>query len=83
MSNYYNAFDMSPVPAPGVDAVAPESFRGIYGMPMFVAVPARDLAASERFWQDGMATWLREIIEANALVHSVAHSVNLEMVTWS
>ena len=54
MSNYYNAFEMSPVPTPGVDAVAPEPFRGIYGMPMFVIVPTRDLAASERFWRDAL-----------------------------
>jgi hypothetical protein len=47
MSNYYNAFEMSPVPAPGVDAVAPEPFRGIYGMPVFVTVPTRDLAARD------------------------------------
>ncbi len=36
MSDYYNAFEMSPVPAPGPDAVPPEPFRGIYGMPASV-----------------------------------------------
>lgn len=53
MSNYYNAFEMSPVPTPAVDAVAPEPFHGIYGMPMFLTVPTTDLAASEQFWRDG------------------------------
>ncbi len=54
MSNYYNAFEMSPVPTPTVDAVAPEPFRGIYGMPMFLTVPSTDLVASEQFWTDGL-----------------------------
>jgi hypothetical protein len=31
--SYRNAFEMSPVPAPGPDAVPPEPFRGSYGMP--------------------------------------------------
>lgn len=34
MSTYYNAFDISPVPAPGPDTQPPEVYRGIYGMPM-------------------------------------------------
>lgn len=46
MSDFFNAFEMSPVPAPGPDAVAPEPFRGIYGMPAFVTVSTRDLAGS-------------------------------------
>ncbi|WP_394276953.1 VOC family protein [Luteococcus sp.] len=50
MSNYFNAFDASPVPAPGPDAVAPEPFRGIYAMPMFVTLASPDLAASVDFW---------------------------------
>lgn len=54
MSNYYNAFEISPVPDPAADAVAPEPFRGIYGMPMFVTVPTIDLVASERFWSEGL-----------------------------
>lgn len=54
MSNYYNAFDMSPVPAPGPDAVAPEPFHGIYGMPSFVTIPTTDLAASVDFWTRGL-----------------------------
>ena len=54
MSDYFNAFEMSPVPAPGPDAVAPEPFRGIYGMPMFVTIPTRDLAASTDFWVRGL-----------------------------
>ena len=54
MSNYYNAFEMSPVPAPGPDAVAPEPFHGIYGMPSFVTIPTPDLAASVDFWTRGL-----------------------------
>ncbi|WP_228781868.1 VOC family protein [Nocardia abscessus] len=45
---------MSPVPAPGPDAVAPEPFRGIYGMPAFVTIPTSDLAASVDFWIRGL-----------------------------
>jgi hypothetical protein len=54
MRDYYNAFELSPVPAPGPDAVAPEPFRGIYGMPMFVTIPTGDLAASADFWIRGL-----------------------------
>ncbi|MDG9701225.1 VOC family protein [Streptomyces sp. DH37] len=54
MSDHYNAFEMSPVPPPGPDAVAPEPFRGIYGMPAFVTIPTDDLAASADFWVRGL-----------------------------
>ncbi|NEE33530.1 VOC family protein, partial [Streptomyces sp. SID7982] len=54
MSDYYNAFEVSPVPAPGPDAVPPEPFRGIYGMPAFVTIPTGDLAASVDFWMHGL-----------------------------
>jgi hypothetical protein len=54
MSEHHDAFEISPVPAPGPDAVAPEPFRGIYGMPMFVTVPTTDLAASTNFWVRGL-----------------------------
>src|SRR6185437_15192090 len=54
MSDHYNAFEMSPVPAPGPDAVVPELFRGIYGMPAFVTIPTSDLAASVDFWVRGL-----------------------------
>ncbi|GAA2222214.1 hypothetical protein GCM10010232_03200 [Streptomyces amakusaensis] len=54
MSDYYNAFETSPVPAPGPDAVPPELFRGIYGMPAFVTIPTSDLAASVEFWTRGL-----------------------------
>ena len=54
MTDHYNAFEMSPVPAPGPDAVAPELFRGIYGMPAFVTIPTTDLAASVEFWTRGL-----------------------------
>lgn len=50
----FNAFDISPVPTPGPDALAPEPFRGIYGMPMFLTLPARDLEVSTRFWTQGL-----------------------------
>nr|BFE60392.1 hypothetical protein GCM10020063_049180 [Dactylosporangium thailandense] len=53
MSEYYNAFEMSPVPVPGPDAVAPEPFRGIYGMPAFATIPTGDLTASTDFWIRG------------------------------
>ncbi|TXS49178.1 VOC family protein [Streptomyces sp. t39] len=54
MSDYYNAFEMSPVPPPGPDAVPPEPFRGIYGMPAFATIPTNDLAASVDFWTRGL-----------------------------
>ena len=40
--SYYNAFEMSPVPARSADAVALEPFRGIYGMPMLNRVFTAD-----------------------------------------
>lgn len=52
--DYYDAFEVSPVPAPGPDAVPPEPFHGIYGMPAFVTVPTADLAASLDFWTRGL-----------------------------
>ena len=48
----FNAFEMSPVPTPSEDAEPPESFHGIYGMPMFVTVPTSDLDASVDFWTE-------------------------------
>ncbi|MDT0493987.1 VOC family protein [Streptomyces sp. NPDC012600] len=54
MSDYYNAFETSPVPVPGPDAVPPEPFRGIYGMPAFVTIPTSDLAESVDFWIRGL-----------------------------
>jgi hypothetical protein len=54
MSDYYNAFEISPVPTPGPDAVAPEPFRGIYGMPAFATIPTSDLAESVDFWVRGL-----------------------------
>ena len=54
MSDFFNAFEMSPVPAPAEDAQPPEPFHGIYGMPMFVTVSAQDLAQSVEFWTDGL-----------------------------
>ncbi|CAM5423378.1 hypothetical protein Sdia_12100 [Streptomyces diastaticus subsp. diastaticus] len=54
MSDYYDAFVSSPVPAPGPGAVPPEPFRGIYGMPAFVDVPTTGRAASVEFWTRGL-----------------------------
>ena len=54
MSTYYDAFEVSPVPVPGPDAVAPEPFRGIYGMPSFVTIPTTDLVGSVGFWTRGL-----------------------------
>lgn len=50
MSDYYDAFEISPVPDAGMDTVPPEPFRGIYAMPAFVTIPTTDLAASVDFW---------------------------------
>ncbi|MGH3730182.1 MAG: hypothetical protein ACRDTU_15745, partial [Micromonosporaceae bacterium] len=54
MSDYYDAFDISPVPPPAPDVSPPEIYRGIYGMPMFVTVPTPDLATSVDFWIRGL-----------------------------
>ncbi|PXX65567.1 hypothetical protein DFR70_104632 [Nocardia tenerifensis] len=54
MTETFPAFSISPVPAPGVGAVPPELFRGIYGMPMYATVPTSDLAASAEFWIRGL-----------------------------
>lgn len=53
MTDYFNAFEMSPVPD-GPDAVAPEPFLGIYAMPMFVKIQTKDLQASTDFWVNGL-----------------------------
>ncbi|MEV0289967.1 VOC family protein [Kribbella sp. NPDC050820] len=44
----------SPVPIPALDATAPEVYREIYGMPMFVTIPAAELAVSKDFWIRGL-----------------------------
>ncbi|WP_327114370.1 VOC family protein [Nocardia sp. NBC_01730] len=54
MTDNFPAFDISPVPVPALDAVPPELFRGLYGMPMFVTVPTFDLATSADFWCRGL-----------------------------
>ena len=54
MNDYYDAFEISPVPAPGPDAVPPEPYRGIYGMPSYVTIPTTDLDASVEFWTRGL-----------------------------
>jgi catechol 2,3-dioxygenase-like lactoylglutathione lyase family enzyme len=53
MSDFFNAFEMSPISKRGPKAVAPEVFRGIYAMPVFVTIPTSDLAASTDFWARG------------------------------
>jgi catechol 2,3-dioxygenase-like lactoylglutathione lyase family enzyme len=68
MSDYYDAFELSPVPDPGPDAVPPEPFRGIYGMPAFVTIPTSDLAASTDFWIRGLG-----FIELFSIPGSVVH----------
>jgi hypothetical protein len=45
---------MGPVPRPALDAVAPEVYRGYYGMPMFVIAPTHDLETSKDFWIRGL-----------------------------
>ncbi len=45
---------VSPVPTPAIDAAAPEPYRGIYGMPMFVRLPTADIAESATFWTVGL-----------------------------
>ena len=54
MNENFDAFDISPVPPPGPDAIAPPLYRGIYGMPQFVTFPTSDLAASVDFWTRGL-----------------------------
>ena len=54
MTENFDAFEISPVPAPGPGVTAPGVYRGIYGMPMFVTVPTSDLAASVAFWTEGL-----------------------------
>ena len=54
VSETYPAFDISPVPGPALDAVPPELFRGLYGMPMFVTVPAAEPTGSVDFWTRGL-----------------------------
>jgi len=54
MTDYYNAFEMSPVPDPAEDGPAPEPHRGIYAMPAFLTIPTADLETSTRFWLEGL-----------------------------
>ncbi|MEU6327297.1 MULTISPECIES: VOC family protein [unclassified Streptomyces] len=68
MSDYYNAFEMSPVPDAGPDAVPPEPFLGIYAMPAFVSIPTSDLAASVDFWTRGLG-----FVELFSIPGSVVH----------
>ncbi|WP_309126959.1 VOC family protein [Microbacterium sp.] len=54
MNDYFPAFEMGPVSARGMRAVAPKIFRGIYAMPAFVTIPTADLEASVDFWVRGL-----------------------------
>jgi hypothetical protein len=58
----------SPVPAPGPDAIAPEPYREIYPMPMFVNIPTADFAASKDFWMRGLG-----FIDLFSIPDQVAH----------
>ena len=44
----------SPVPTPDSSAQPPELCREIYGMPMFVSIPCRNLTASSALWTEGL-----------------------------
>ncbi|OZC90970.1 hypothetical protein CH254_08845 [Rhodococcus sp. 06-412-2C] len=46
----YPAFEVSPVSIPAPGATAPQLFRALYGMPMFVTIPTANLAESTEFW---------------------------------
>ncbi len=54
MNDYFDAFEMGQTSERGMQAVAPEVFRGIYAMPAFVTIPTRDLTASTDFWVRGL-----------------------------
>ncbi|WP_019180734.1 hypothetical protein [Microbacterium yannicii] len=54
MSDYFDAFEIGPLSERGMQAVAPEVFRGIYAMPAFVTIPTPDLEASADFWVRGL-----------------------------
>ena len=54
MSDYFDAFDVSPISVRGSRAVSPGIFRGIYAMPTFVTIPTRDLERSTNFWVRGL-----------------------------
>jgi len=54
MSRYEMNTELSPVPIPALDAVAPEVDRQVYGMPMFATIPTPDLASSVDFWCEGL-----------------------------
>lgn len=68
MTETFDAARISPVPLPGPDAVAPDPYRGIYPMPMFVTVPTTDLAGSARFWTEGLG-FIELFSIPGALVH--------------
>ncbi|GGD64526.1 VOC family protein [Microbacterium murale] len=54
MSDYFDAFEMGQTSERGMQAVAPEVFRGIYAMPAFVTIPTSNLVASTDFWVRGL-----------------------------
>ncbi|MER5719695.1 TipAS antibiotic-recognition domain-containing protein [Streptomyces sp. NPDC002132] len=92
MSDYNDAFEMSPVPAPGPDAVAPELFRGICEVfasyfrltrqmqvclaRMYEADPG--FAAHYDGVRAGLAAWFRQIVDASAR----AHGIDPDTATW-
>jgi catechol 2,3-dioxygenase-like lactoylglutathione lyase family enzyme len=54
MSDFFDAFEISPITERGMQAVAPEVFRGIYAMPAYVTIPTPDVAESTDFWVRGL-----------------------------
>ncbi|MFC4138071.1 MULTISPECIES: VOC family protein [unclassified Microbacterium] len=68
MSEFFDAFEISPLSVVGPDTVAPEPFRGIYAMPMFVTVRTHDLVASTDFWVRGLG-----FIELFSVPEQVVH----------
>jgi len=44
----------SPVPQPGLDAVAPPISHEIYGMPAFVSFAVRDVVATRSWYTEGL-----------------------------
>ncbi|MDP3950325.1 VOC family protein [Microbacterium sp.] len=54
MSDYFDAFEMGQTSERGIQAVAPEVFRGIYAMPAFVTIPTPNLEVSTDFWVRGL-----------------------------
>ncbi|QSB04622.1 VOC family protein [Natronoglycomyces albus] len=57
----------SPVPDPGPNAVAPDIYRELYLMPMFVIIPSVDIEQSKDFWCRGLG--FGDLFSAPQLTH--------------